>query len=198
MYIVVSGVHGIGKTTLARDIAAKLNAEYLTETIDESIPPPVLGPGGNVVLAELWMSRQTLMKESQIRSSSGIYVADRSWADIYTYSRALLAGNELAVLLHALDHLPKKTPDVHLIVHAPTETIRERILGRARTESRAWSEDDTEYIERVQNGFIDYHRAFSGLRPIHLVDAAGDRAENLDRAIGVLSAYLPGVYDARQ
>lgn len=192
MYIVISGVHGIGKTTLARAVAEALDAEYLTEAVDDRIPPPVLGPGGNVPLAELWMARQTLLKESRIRDTGRIYVADRAWADIHSYMNVLCTPHEREILSSVMDHFPRRTPDVHIIVHAPTEVITERIRGRKRGRAGEWNEYDNEYVEKVQQAFLDYHDAFKDLRNIRLVDLSGTPEENVEATVAEIRPFLAG------
>jgi deoxyadenosine/deoxycytidine kinase len=190
MYIVISGVHGIGKTTLARRVASELGGEFLPEVVDERIAPPVLGPGGNVILAELWMARQTMLKEASMRSTQKIYVADRAWADIRAYTEVLCTPHEREILFHALDQLPKRTPDVQLVVHAPMEVIMDRIYKRGRENLSQWNEHDEAYIANIQNAFLEYHNSFKDLRPIHLVDASGDIEANTRHALSALEPYL--------
>jgi deoxyadenosine/deoxycytidine kinase len=190
MYIVISGVHGIGKTTLARKLAEKLGADLLTESIDEAILPPTLGAGGDPLKAELWFVRQMILKEAQMKDKTKTYVADRGWADIHAYANVVLDEHTRNLFRSVLDHMPKRLPDVHLIVHAPKEIVVDRIRQRGRGTLAAWKELDEDYIEGVINEFLAYHEAFKDLRPLHLIDASGSIEQNLNRAFEAIKPYF--------
>ncbi len=190
MYIVISGVHGIGKTTLSHKLAEKIGAEFLTESIDEAIFPPTLGAGNDPLRAELWFIRQMILKEAQMKDPTKMYVSDRGWADIHAYANVVLDEHARNLFRTVLDHLPKRLPDVHLIVHAPKDIIAERIRARGRSTIAAWNEHDLVYLEKVSNEFLAYHDAFTNLRPIHLVDASGSVEENLERALSAVEPHL--------
>lgn len=189
MYIVISGVHGIGKTTIAREIARALSARFLTESIDEALPPPPLGKTDHALGAQLWMSRQMILKERQMTDPNGVYVADRGWADVHAYSRVVLPRDEQDLFFSIADVLPKRTPDIHLIVHAPIAIVLERIAARSRSTSAAWNESDRAYLVQLDQEFRAFYNAFHDLRPIHLVDASGTIAENVDRALQVIRSH---------
>lgn len=192
MHIVISGVHGIGKTTLARKLAERLDADFLTESIDEAILPPSFGAKGDTLKTELWFVRQMLLKEAQMSDPSKVYVSDRGWADINVYANVLLDEHTRSLFRSVMDHMPKRLPDVHLIVHAPTEVIMERIRRRDRSTLNAWNELDEDFLTNINNGFLAYHAAFQDLRPLHLVDASGSIEENCDRALAAVSPHLTG------
>ena len=192
MYIVLSGAHGIGKTTLAKKLADVLNAEFLTESIDESIPPPTLGTGGSDPLrAELWFVRQMLLKEAQMSDRKKIYVSDRGWADISAYANVILDEHARNLLRSVTDHLPRRMPDVHVIVDAPKETILARIKGRGRSAADGWNEFDEEYLGKIIGEFRAFHTAFKDLRPVHLVDVRGSVDDNLQQVLAAVTPYLP-------
>ena len=190
MYIVLSGTHGIGKTTLAQKLAERLNAVHLTEVIDDVIAPPTLGTGGDPLKTQLWFMRQMILKEAQMTDRSMTYVSDRGWADIVAYANVIL-DDESRQLFHFLfDHVPKRFPDVHLIVHAPLPVVLERIAKRRRDNAANWNESDREYLEKIIGEFERYHRSFKDLRPGYLVDASGSIEENVEVALHHLKPHL--------
>jgi deoxyadenosine/deoxycytidine kinase len=190
MYIVLSGVHGIGKTTIARELAQRLGGVFLTESIDEAIPPPLLGKSGDSLRAELWFVRQMILKEAQMTDPNTLYVADRGWSDIMAYANVLLDEHSRNLFRSLFDHLPKRYPDVQLIVHAPLEIIEERIQGRHRDTIAGWNELDRAYVESIRKEFLAYHDAYKDLRSIYLLDASGTVAENCTAALRVLKPHL--------
>ena len=190
MYIVLSGVHGIGKTTLAREVAKRLNAVFITESLDEAIPPPPLGKSSESIKAQLWFMRQMLLKEAQIQDPQKTYVCDRGWMDVYAYSNVVLTEHERSLLSSIMDHLPKRLPDIQLIVDAPISVVEARITRRNRQNADNWNEHDRMYIRRIIGEFRNYHQSFKDLRPIHLLDASGTVSENVDRALALLQPVL--------
>ncbi|HEY9585682.1 MAG TPA: deoxynucleoside kinase [Candidatus Paceibacterota bacterium] len=190
MYIVLSGIHGIGKTTIARSLARRLSGVYLTEAIDDAIPPPVLGNGGDGLKTQLWFVRQMILKEAQMTDPGGTYVADRGWSDITCYANVVLDEHSRNLFRSIFDHLPKRTPDVQLIVHAPMEIVRERIEKRNRDTLVEWNELDQEYLEALRNEFLSYHNSYKDLRSVYLLDASGSLRENCDSALEILKPHL--------
>lgn len=194
MYIVLSGVHGIGKTTIARELARRLSGTCLTEVIDDAIPPPVLGGKNNDGLkTQLWFVRQMILKEAQMTKHEALYVADRGWSDIMAYANVLLDEHSRNLFRSIFDHLPKRTPDVQLIVHAPLDVVVQRIEKRCRDTAAEWNELDREYLRNITNEFISYHNSYKNLRSIYLLDASGTLKENCDQALEIMKPHLSGV-----
>lgn len=190
MYIVLSGTHGIGKTTLAAMLAKRLNAVHLTEVIDDVLPPPQLGTDGDPLKAQLWFMRQMILKEAQMADRSKDYVVDRGWADIAAYANVIL-DDESRQLFHFLfDHVPKRLPDVHIIVHAPLPVVLERIAKRRRDNAANWNEFDREYLQKIISEFERYHRSYKDLRPVYLLDASGSVEENVEVALQYLKPHI--------
>ena len=190
MYIVLSGTHGIGKTTLAKRLAEELDAVHLTESIDEAIPPPPLGMNGNALLSELWFVRQMILKEAQMKDAKKIYVSDRGWADISAYANVLLDEHARNIFRSVYDHLPKQLPDIHIIVDAPIDVVTSRIRARNRTTAGEWNEFDVDFLEKVMNEFTKFHTAYKDLRPVHLLDVSGSIEENLKGAVDLVRPHL--------
>lgn len=191
MYIVISGVHGIGKTTIARELARKLDGVCLSEVVDEAIPPPKLGPGTDALRTQLWFVRQMILKESQMTDTSAVYVADRGWSDIIAYSNVTLDEHARNIFRSVFDRLPKRLPDVQFVVNAPIEIVEERIMRRNRLALSEWNERDRPYMEALAKEFRSYHDAYKDLRPVYLLDATGSIEENCADALEMLVPHLP-------
>lgn len=191
MYIVLSGVHGIGKTTITRELARRLGGVCLTETIDDAIPPPVLGGKNNDGLkTQLWFVRQMILKEAQMNDPEVTYVADRGWSDITCYANIILDEHARNLFRSIFDHLPKRVPDVQLIVHAPIPVVVERIKRRNRDTVSEWNELEQEYLQNLTDQFLSYHEAYKDLRSIYLLDASGTLKENCDAAFELLKPHF--------
>ena len=191
MYIVLSGIHGIGKTTIARELARRLCGVCLTETIDDAIPPPVLGKSSEPLRTQLWFVRQMILKEAQMTDPEMTYVADRGWSDITAYANVILDEHGRNLFRSIFDHLPKRHPDVQLIVHAPMNVVVDRIRGRGRDTLLAWNELEANYLQSLSDQFLAYHDSYKNLRSIYLLDASGSLKENCDAALKILKPHLP-------
>jgi len=187
MYVVVSGAHGIGKSTICELVARRIGGIYLTEAMDEIIPPPQFGPKSPEKFeGQLWHIRQLLIKEKQITDPSKIYIADRGWADIYVYTKVLLKPESRDILNSLIEVLPKKTPDLHIVLHADIDKIAERIKNRKRQNLVDWGEDDLEYLKKINQSFIDFYHAFRDLKRIYLVDISGTLEESVQKVIKII------------
>lgn len=190
MYVVISGAHGIGKSTTSELVAKKLNGEYLTEALDEIVPPPKFGPKSNEkVEGQLWHIRQLLLKEKRIANDNKVFISDRGWADVYIYSKAILSGDQRDLVLSLVETIPKKMPDVHIIVTASMSKIRERIKKRKRNNLTNWGEDDMEYLKKIDSEFVKFAKAFSDLRPVYLVDISGTLENNAKQIIDIINKH---------
>lgn len=188
MYIVISGVHGAGKTTIAKELAKKIGGVYLTEAIDELIAPPQFGPKSKEKLAsQFWHARQLLLKDQKMVDDSKKYVCDRGWADLYVYSRELLKDRDKDLFLSIIDHLPKRMPDIHFIVYASPEVLTERVESRNRDNINAWGEQDKKYAKKINDAFIKFAKDFGDLRPIHLIDIGGSIEESLVKMTDIIN-----------
>jgi len=191
MYIVISGVHGAGKTTLAKEVARRLGGIYLTETVDELVAPPQFGPKSKERLAsQLWHSRQVLLKEKKILDDMNKYICDRGWADIYVYSRAILNEKERDLFFSIIDFLPKKLPDLHFIVHVEPEVLKQRIASRQRDNLENWGEDDQEYTLKINEDFVKFANDFKDLRPVYLIDIGGSVEENVEKILDIIKKHI--------
>ena len=182
MYIVIDGVHGIGKTTLCKKLSNEKEFEYIPEIRDKHLPPPVLGPKSSDKLkSQLWFLRQMVLKDQKIRSSSGIVISDRGPISVLVYSKQLLPNYEFELIKTILSSLNLKEPDMEIVLWAPEEIILERVKGRARENEKKWSEDDLDYIKKINKSFRDYYEGFKDVNPIYLVDYSGSVKETCEK-----------------
>jgi deoxyadenosine/deoxycytidine kinase len=191
MYVVISGAHGIGKSTTAELVAKKLNGEYLTEALDEIVPPPQFGPKSKQKIeGQLWHIRQLLLKEKKIIDSNKFYIFDRGWADVYVYTKVLLNENQRDMLLSLIEAIPKRIPDLHIVVTANISQIKKRILERKRHNLYKWGENDLDYLKKINQEFVVFAKAFADLRPVYLVDISGTPEANADKIINIIKQHL--------
>lgn len=174
MYVVLEGVHGIGKTTICKELTKKKEFEYIPEIRDALLPPPVLGPKSREKLrSQIWFLRQLVLKNQKINSKSGIIISDRGSTSILVYSKVLLDDYDFELIKTLIENLNLKEPDLEIILWAPEEVIMKRIEGRMRESKKKWGEDDLRYLMLVNSEFKKYYEGFKDVKPLHLVDASG-------------------------
>lgn len=174
MYIVLDGVHGIGKTTICRELSKKKEFEYIPEVRDKLLPPPILGPKSPERLrSQLWFVRQLILKDQKIRYSSGIVISDRGPISVLVYSKVLLEEYEFDLIKTIISSLNLKDPDMEIILWAPEEIVLDRIRQRARYSKEKWSEENLDHIRKINSNFKRYYDGFKDVRPVYLVNASG-------------------------
>ena len=193
MYITISGAHGIGKTTLSELIARKNNWEYLPEAIDITLPPPKFGPKSDQKVAgQYWFMMQVIAKENKLRSMgmNSVVIVDRSWQDILIYSKTLLNETDYNIYKGIISELPKKIPDLQIILDADTSVIAERIKNRNRGNISEWGEDDIEYLDKIVTEYRKYYDDFKDILPVKKVDASGTLEQTYKKTKNVIEKYL--------
>lgn len=196
--IVLEGIDGSGKTTLARGIAARLQALHGHRVVITKEPTD--GPLGQQIRAIASRGRDTVTKEEElalfhddreqhvrtlVRPSleSGAWVVqDRSFYSTVAYQGE--RGFDRATLLEQ-ERAIADEPDLLLIVDVPAETAVERI----RT-ARAAAADDFERLEtlqRIRRVFLDLPR---GLPHARVLDGTSPKEALLERAMDMISERL--------
>ena len=131
-----------------------------------------------------------ILKEAQMTNPDATYIADRGWSDITCYANVILDEHARNLFRSIFDHLPKRTPDVQIVVYAPIDIVVERIRKRNRDSLARWNELEREYLQNLTNEFLAYHDSYKDLRSIYLLDASGTLKENCDSALALLEPHL--------
>jgi len=161
MYIAIEGVIGVGKTTLARKLQDRFDAELQLEVFEE-----------NPFLADFYQDKERYAFQTQIFFLLSRYHQQRkSVKDIvdngqnlmtdYTFSKdALFAsinliGDELEMYYRVHEALKEKIRLPHLIIflQADTDILMERITLRDRVYERGM---DREYIDLLNNRYNEF------------------------------------------
>ncbi|MCD6367946.1 MAG: deoxynucleoside kinase, partial [Candidatus Aenigmarchaeota archaeon] len=56
-----------------------------------------------------------------------------------------------------------------------------RIKERSRNNKQKWSEDNLEYLKKLNGEFYKYYHNFKDLKPVYLVDASGTVEETCEK-----------------
>jgi deoxyguanosine kinase len=161
VYIAIEGVIGVGKTTLARMLAPRFEAEVLLEVFEE-----------NPFLSDFYSDRSRYAFQTQIffllsryhqqrRGVKQIVDSGRSLLSDYTFAkdalfaRINLLGDELEMYRRVHEALAEKItmPDLLVYLRADTEVLMQRITLRDRTYERNMEQD---YIESLNQAYEEF------------------------------------------
>ncbi len=180
MFVTISGSSGTGKTTLCNLFKERNPGwEFLPEVIDTTIRPQ-----NDPILRQLWFLNQYAERERTLKKLKGNdIIADRDWIDCLMYARAL-NGSDVMERLYL--NLEKTEPDLRIILSLPKEKIVERAKARGRKLADGWKETDPDFVGRLNEFFLDYHRNFEDLKPVIALDSSlppMDLCKRLERTI---------------
>jgi deoxyguanosine kinase len=175
MYISIEGVIGVGKTTLARLLQERFQAELLLEVFEE-----------NPFLSNFYEDRARYAFQTQIFFLLSRYhqqnqavpdilkagknlIADYTFAKDALFARINLQGDELDMYYNVHDALAEKIPLPDLIVYlrADTDVLMQRIALRDRQYERNMQHN---YIDQVNQGYEDFFENYFQGVPVLRID----------------------------
>jgi deoxyguanosine kinase len=161
MYVAVEGVIGVGKTTLARLLQSRFEADLLLEIFEEN---PFLSDFyadraryafQTQIFFLLSRYRQQNSTVPQILSSGKNLLADYTFAKDALFAGINLEGDELTMYYKVHEALGEKIPKPDLIVYlqANTEVLMQRIAFRDRPYERQMEKS---YIDDLNHAYEDF------------------------------------------
>ena len=165
MYISIEGVIGVGKTTLARLLQNRLDAELQLEVFEE-----------NPFLADFYGDRARYAFQTQIFfllsryhqqrreipeiiQNGGSLITDYTFAKDTLFAKINLDGDELDMYYKVHEALAEKIilPDLIVYLKADTSVLMRRIAMRDRSYERNMEVDYIEMLNAAYNEFFtDY------------------------------------------
>jgi deoxyguanosine kinase len=162
MYVAIEGVIGVGKTTLARMLQPRFEADLLLEVFEE-----------NPFLSDFYADRQRYAFQTQIffllsryrqqnNTVPKILAAGRSLLADYTFAKdALFAGinlqgDELTMYERVHEALGEKIqkPDLVVYLQASTDLLMQRIALRDRSYERQMERSYIDELNRAYDRFF--------------------------------------------
>ena len=175
MYVAIEGVIGVGKTTLARMLQPKFEAELQLEVFEE-----------NPFLADFYADRERYAFQTQIffllsryhqqrRSVGKVLDSGQNLLTDYTFAKdALFAsinlqGDELDMYYRVHEALGEKVrlPDLIVYLQADTPVLMQRIALRDRSYERNM---EVEYIEELNRAYHDHFTHHYQGPPVLIID----------------------------
>jgi deoxyadenosine/deoxycytidine kinase len=200
-YIVVEGTIGVGKTSLAKRLAASFNAALVLEEVEEN---PFLerfyrNPRAAALPAQLFFLFQRARQLEALHQRdlfAATHVSDYLFDKDRLFARLNLDADELDLYEKVYGRLSFDMPRPELVIYlqAPVDVLLERI---ARRGIRYEQQIEREYLERLNNAyasfFYDYHVA-----PLLIVNAAQADFVNRDQDYQQLLAEVMRIKPGRQ
>ena len=175
MYVAIEGVIGVGKTTLARLLQSRFEADLLLEIFEE-----------NPFLSDFYSDRQRYAFQTQIFFLLSRYrqqnstvpkilaeghnlLADYTFAKDTLFARINLSGDELVMYDKVHEALGEKIPKPDLVVYlqASTDVLMQRIAFRDRPYERKMERD---YIDQLNRAYDDFFSKPFDHTPVLTID----------------------------
>lgn len=173
-YIVVEGPIGVGKTTLARRLAATFGSDLLLEGADEN---PFLerfyhDPIGGALAVQMFFLFQRSGQLQGLRQDDlfePVRVADFMMEKDRLFARLTLNEDELRLYEQAYAHvtLDAPTPDLVIYLQAPVDVLQARIGRRGRPSEHLIR---NEYLQRVNESYARFFYHYDAA-PLLIVNA---------------------------
>ena len=165
-HIVIEGPIGVGKSSLARKLAARLGADLLLEQPEEN---PFLGRfyadmPGYAFQTQLFFLFQRL-KQMQAAAQPGMFasavVGDFLFAKDALFARLTLSDDEFRLYsqMYAQIAPQVREPDLVVWLQASPETLLQRIRRRAIGMELGLT---AEYLQRLCDAYVEYFHAYGG------------------------------------
>ncbi|MEM7690813.1 MAG: deoxynucleoside kinase [Pseudomonadota bacterium] len=174
-YIAVEGPVGVGKTTLARRLAASFNHEILLEDADEN---PFLerfyrNRKEAALATQLFFLFQRAQKVQELRQSelfSPVRVADFLIEKDPLFARINLDTDEYSLYEKVFQKLTIDAPRPDLVIYlqAPTDVLLQRIQRRGIEHERTI---DAAYLEQLNEVYSEFFLYYDGA-PLLIVNAS--------------------------
>ena len=205
-FIAVEGNIGVGKTTLAKKLAASFNYDTLLEQPEDN---PFLerfyrDPKSAALPTQLHFLLQRSQQIQALRQSDmfkPVRVADFLIEKDQLFAEVTLDSDELQLYRQVFDHLTLEAPKPDLVIYlqAPLNVLQERIHKRGIAAERSIS---NEYLATLNEAYTNYFHYYDeapllivNCAEIDIVDSQQDYLRLVDYLLNVTSGrhyYNPG------
>lgn len=179
-FIVVEGPIGVGKTSLARRLAASLSAQLVLEqTGDNPFLERFYKTAGGALPTQLFYLFQRAKQLEELRQSdlfSPIRVANFHISKDRLFAEVSLDREELALYeqMHAKMDIDPPVPDLVIYLQASADVLLNRIARRAIPHEKFI---ERHYLEKITEAYSRYYHSYDE-SPLLIVNASSMDAVN--------------------
>jgi len=174
-YIAIEGPIGVGKTTLAKNLAQTFNVDTLLERAEDNpfLPRFYAREKNSALPTQLFFLFQRMQQLNELQQTDmfkPVRVADFLLEKDPLFAQATLSDEELHLYQQVYNHLTIDAPKPDLVVYlqAPTSILLERIHQRG---VRAEQSIDHEYLERLNEAYTRLFHYYEDA-PLLIVNSA--------------------------
>lgn len=174
-YIAVEGPIGVGKTTLAKNLARTFNYDPLLERVGDN---PFLerfyaGEKNAALPTQLFFLFQRMQQLTELRQQDifePVRVADFLLEKDHLFAEVTLDEHELPIYQQVYDHLTIDAPKPDLVIYlqAPVNVLTERIQRRGAKSEQSITAD---YLERLNSAYTRLFHYYD-TSPLLIINAA--------------------------
>lgn len=166
-HIAVEGPIGVGKTSVARQLATHLGADLMLEAPEQNPFMPIFYQDipRYAFLVQLSFLMQRMEQAQQIetvRDAGKPLISDYLWHKDALFAELNLTADELALYQNISTKIPMPdiVPDLVILLQAPTETLLKRVHQRGIPHEQGMTLDYLEQVSQMYSRFfLDYEAA---------------------------------------
>ena len=200
-YIAVEGPIGVGKTSLTRLLAERLDGRSVLEAVEENpfLPAFYQDRAKHALKTQLFFLLSRFQQQESLGQAdlfAQVTVSDYVFAKDRIFAALTLSPDELALYERIYTALGPRVvqPDLVIYLQARLEVLLQRIRRRARDYERHFDADYLERLSRAYNDFF-FHYGDTPLLVINTsdIDFVHNEAD-LDNLLSVVRKMRKGVH----
>ena len=174
-YVTVEGCIGVGKTTLTHLLSQALGARTVLEIVEENpfLPEFYKDKVAHAFKTQMFFLLSRFKQQEALLQGdlfSNAVVSDYLFAKDRIFAELTLSASEMSLYDQIFRALASKvrSPDLVIYLHAPMETVLERIERRGRSFER---DMDRGYLEDLVAAYARFFQSFDDA-PVMMVDTS--------------------------
>lgn len=192
-YIVIEGPIGVGKTSLARQLAHTFNVELMLESAADNpfLPGFYENPETSALPVQLHFLFQRMKQMETLRQTDmfrPVQISDFLIEKDRLFAKVILSDAEYNLYRQVYDRLVLETPVPDLVIYlqAKPEILLKRILERGRDFEKHL---DEKYLRKISDAYVDFFYHYNA-SPLLIVNTENFDLVNARDHYNMLLEYI--------